>query len=189
MDVKGDHTMNCRNGGDRIIRHNLIRDKLDSLATTAGLSPRKEVLDLIPGSSRPADVLVPCFDRGMRDVCYDVTVVNPLQDMYREKAGPEPGAALVGATQRKNIKHAKKCDDRGLAFQPLAFESLGGWDLGAVAHLKKIARAIARRDGQEEDTAHRHTLQQMSVALMRGNGAMFVNRRDSSGMVDWEGVI
>ena len=54
-DLYGDHQVGCGGNGDRIHRHNSLRDALYSAAQSAALAPRKEVPALIPGTSnRPA---------------------------------------------------------------------------------------------------------------------------------------
>ena len=64
-DAFDDHKVGCGGNGDRIHRHDSIRDALFSAAQTAALAPRKEVPALIPGSrSRPADVYLPNWKRG-----------------------------------------------------------------------------------------------------------------------------
>ena len=50
-DAFGDHQVGCGGNGDRIHRHDSIRDALFSAAQSAALAPRKEVPSLIPGSS------------------------------------------------------------------------------------------------------------------------------------------
>ena len=115
MDMKADHTMNCKAEGDQIARHNLIRDTLAAIASSAGLAPGREAEGLVPGLNQPADVMVPFWNRGQRHVAFDVTVVNSLQDKYRDRAGPTPGIALEGANQAKNTKFANKIT---LVFSP-----------------------------------------------------------------------
>ena len=64
-DPFGDHHVGCGGNGDRIHRHNSIRDAIFSAAQTAALAPRRELPSLIPGSqARPADIFLPCWDRG-----------------------------------------------------------------------------------------------------------------------------
>ena len=42
-DVMGDRGMACGTGGERIARHNALRDALHDTAAAAGLAPRKEM--------------------------------------------------------------------------------------------------------------------------------------------------
>ena len=77
-DTLGDHAMSCGTGGERISRHNHLRDALFEMAVSAGLAPTKEGRFLLPGDDRrPADVFIPYWAGG-RDAALDVTVVNPL---------------------------------------------------------------------------------------------------------------
>ena len=50
-DPPGDHQVGCGGNGDRIHRHDSVRDALFSAAQTAALAPRKEVPSLISGTS------------------------------------------------------------------------------------------------------------------------------------------
>ena len=64
-DPMGDHQVGCGGNGDRIHRHDSIRDAVYSAAQSAALAPRKEIPSLIPGSSsRPADIYLPNWERG-----------------------------------------------------------------------------------------------------------------------------
>ena len=59
-DALGDHALCCGTGGERISRHNNLRDALFDTAVAAGLGPVKEGRFLLPGSDRrPADVRLP----------------------------------------------------------------------------------------------------------------------------------
>ena len=54
-DTFGDHQVGCGRNGDRISRHNAVRDVFFSAARSAALAPTKEAPSLVPGSSsRPA---------------------------------------------------------------------------------------------------------------------------------------
>ena len=78
-DPYGDHMVSCGGNGDRIHRHNSLRDVIFSVAQSAALSPRKELPSLIPGcSSKPADVFLPHWTHG-RPAALDVSVISPLQ--------------------------------------------------------------------------------------------------------------
>ena len=83
--------MCCGSGGERISRHNHLRDALFDTAVAAGLGPVKEGRFLLPGTDRrPADVLVPNWAAG-KDAAMDVTVVTPLQDATLPEAATTPG--------------------------------------------------------------------------------------------------
>ena len=114
-------------GGERISRHNNLRDTLFDTAVAAGLGPVKEGRFLLPGADRrPADVFLPNWAGG-RDAALDVTVVNPLQDATVAGAAETAGHALSFAYERKMTAAAEDCQQQGINFLPLAAESLGGW--------------------------------------------------------------
>ena len=71
--------VSCGGNGDKIHRHNSLRDVMFSVAQSATLSPRKELPSLISGcSSKPADVFLPYWTHG-RPAALDVSVISPLQ--------------------------------------------------------------------------------------------------------------
>ena len=66
-------------------------------------------------------------------------------------------------------------------------ESLGGWHELAVAEIRKLASALARQTGQEEKEARSHLFQRLSILLVRGNCALFVNRIPENISADIDG--
>ena len=119
-DRKGDHALCCGTGGERISRHNHLRDALYETAVAAGLGPTKEGRFLLPGADRrPADVLIPHWAGG-RDAALDVTVVNPLQVATLAGAATTPGYGLTFAYTRKVRGAEEDCRRQGIAFLPLA---------------------------------------------------------------------
>ena len=64
-DPFGDHQVGCGGNGDRIYRHDALRDAVFSAAQTAALVPWIEMSLLIPDTQRrPADVFLPNWKRG-----------------------------------------------------------------------------------------------------------------------------
>ena len=177
-DTKGDHGMVCGTGGERIARHNALRDALHDTAAAAGLGPQKEGRALLPGNDRrPADILLPVWAGG-RDAALDVTVVHPLQDATRARAAAEPGHALSYAYKNKMRVTAELCDQQGIAFIPVVAESMGGWHKVAVEQLRKLGSALARHSGQEEGETINHLFTRASVLLQKGLSlsALLLNR-------------
>ena len=168
--------MSCGTGGERIARHNHLRDALFEMAVSAGLGPTKEGRFLLPGDDRrPADVFIPYWAGG-RDAALDVTVVNPLQAATLAGAATTPGHALSYAYTRKMRGAEEDCRRQGIAFLPLVVESLGGWHGVAEREVKKITAAMARNTGQEEAQACRHSWGRLGILLQRGNAAILGNR-------------
>ena len=171
--------MNCAWQGERISRHNSLRDTLHQTAVKAALGPTKEGQYLLPGEGgKPADVFIPRHAGG-KDCALDVTVVNPLQAALVAQAAETPGHALKVAHKRKLDKSWQACNQQGIVFLPLAVESLGAWHQSAVSEIKKLGSSLARHTGEEEITITLHLFQQLSIALVKGNAALFNNRKPS----------
>ena len=155
-DILGDHALCCGTGGERISRHNNLRDAFFDTAAQAGLAPVKEGRFLLPGADRrPADVLLHNWVGGL-DAAMDVTVVNPLQAATVAGAATTGGHALGHAYDRKMAAGAEDCRSQGIVLLPLAAESLGGWHGAAEKEVKKLAAALARNTGQPEGEAAAH---------------------------------
>ena len=175
-DVMGDHALGCARTGDRIARHNLLRDVLFDTAVSAALGPVREEKNLLPGrAARPGDIFLRHWSSG-KDAAWDITVTSPLAPSHVAGAAAEAGNALSKAFQRKVEGAAEACRDQGIAFYPLAVETLGGMHKVAVQQVKQLAAALARHTGQEEQTATSHLFQRLSLNLMRGNAAMLTTR-------------
>ena len=175
-DVRGNHAMCCGSGGERISRHNHLRDHLHDTAAAAGLGPRKEERFLIPGNdSRPADVLLPHWKAG-KDVALDVAVVNPCKGGTVVEAAAAAGYALNDTFKSKMQKAAEACQREGVIFLPMVTESFGGWHEVAVTEVERLGAALARQSGQDEDEAVRHLWGKLAILLQRGNAAILANR-------------
>ena len=175
-DQLGDHGMVCGTGGERISRHNALRDAIFDTAASAGLAPLKEERALLPGNNRrPADILLRHWCGG-RDAALDVTITHPLKNDTRAGAAATPGHAASVTYDSKLRGAAELCKAEGLAFIPIVAESLGGFHSVAVQHLKKIASALARHTAQEESEAIHHLLSRCSLLLQRGTAALLLNR-------------
>ena len=175
-DRLGDHAMNCAWNGERIARHNALRDTLHSTAANAALAPTKEGRFLLPGEGgRPADIYVPQWSGG-KDAAFDVTIINPLQAAQVNGAAATPGHALNEAHRRKLDKSWEACNRQGFNFIPLAAECLGAWHPSAVVELKRMGSLLARHTGEEESTSIQRLFQRLSISLVRGNAALFNNR-------------
>ena len=175
-DALGDHAISCGYQGERIARHDSLRDALFHTAQQGCLGPTREDRALLPGSeARPADVLIPHWTGG-RDTALDVTVVNPLQEKLVRQSSITPGHALTTAYNRKMAQAGEACRREGIVFIPMPMETLGGWHDQTVLQVKKLASAQARHNGEEQSVTTRHLYQRLSVLLIRGNSALLLNR-------------
>ena len=104
------------------------------------------------------------------------------------QAAETPGHALAIAHKRKLDKSWQSCNAQGIVFLPLAVESLGAWHKSAISEVKKLGSSLARHTGEEETTTIRHLFQQLSIALVKGNAALFNNRIPSDSVQGDEGL-
>ena len=136
--------MNCAWQGERIARHNCLRDTLHKTAAAAALGPTKEGRFLLPGEGgKPTDIFIPRWAGG-KDAALDVTIVNPLQDALVQEASLTAGHALSVAHKRKLDKSWESCRRQGIEFIPIAAESLGAWHSSAIEEVKKLGSLLAR---------------------------------------------
>ena len=176
-DRMGDHALGCAKHGDRIARHDQLRDVIFEAAASASLAPAREERHLLPGSAaRPGDVMIRRWSDG-KDGALDITVTGPLARSNVAAAAEEAGSALAKAVQRKVQGVAEACQQQGLVFLPIALETLGGFHKVAVDQVKRIGAAIARNQGSDEKVATRQLFQRLSLTLMRGNAALIVGRK------------
>ena len=154
----------------------MLRDVIFEAAAAADLGPTKEERHLLPGTTaRPGDVMIRRWANG-KDAAIDVTVTSPLASSYVVDAAAKAGSTLEKACQRKLRETAEACRQEGLVFLPFAVETLGGFHAGAVTQVKKIASALARKNGQEENVVTSQLFGKISLNLMRGNALMLSSR-------------
>ena len=176
-DLMGDHALGCPNNGERINRHNRLRDTVFKAAQSACLGPSQEIRGLLSGSeARPADVFIPAWDKG-KDTALDITVVSPLQMSLVDKCAQNHHAALDHAHSRKLASAFQSCAQVNVSFIPLAVETLGAWHPEAIHHLTRIARSLARQSAAPESVTMKHFFQKLAVTLQRANATMILSRQ------------
>ena len=174
VDRFGDYPVGCGGNGDRIHRHDSLRDALFSTAQSTTLASRKEMPSLVPRSaSRPADVFLPTWERG-QPAAIDVTVVSTLQNRTMVEAASVSGYALSVAS--KVAAHSEACQSVGVLFVPMVVETLGGWDEEAIRTITAIGRSQGQRLGIPPSDSTRHLFQRLAVCLWRGNASMWISR-------------
>ena len=169
----GDHQVGCGGNGDRISRHNAIRDVLFSAAQSAALAPSKETPGLVPNSlARPADILLPNWHQG-HPAFVDVRVISPLQQLTLAEASSIPGHALLVGTRRKLASNLLACRAMGAECIPLVAETLGGLSEDAIHTIRVIGRAIGIRScSPNPSTSTKHLFSRTAIALWDGNATL-----------------
>ena len=150
--------MGCGGNGDRIFRHDSIRDAIFSVAQSAALAPRKEAPSLIPSSRRrPADIYLPNWKRG-QSAALDITVISTMQQLMQAGAASTPGYALHVGEERKMAAHAEACRSVGVHFVPIVAETLGRLCEVVIDTIKSIGRLQGQRLGIPPPDSTRHLL-------------------------------
>ena len=89
------------------------------------------------------------------------------------------------AYDRKIAGAAEACSQAGIALIPLAVGSLGGWHPVAVEEVKRMAKAIARHKGEEDEgKEERELFQLLGLLVQKGNAALFNNRVPDYGDIE-----
>jgi hypothetical protein len=122
LDAFGDHALCCKKGGEPTIRHNRLAQRvaIECGKAVAGVSLEARLL-LQKSDERPADILLTAWRGGA--LAIDVTVPH-----VKTKSTPENAVGLHAmqvAMQRKRTKYLERCEEVGLNFMALAFDTLG----------------------------------------------------------------
>ncbi|CAK9052503.1 Uncharacterized protein SCF082_LOCUS28710, partial [Durusdinium trenchii] len=178
------HSASCVAGGERVQRHNALRDHLFLWADLAGLKPEKEKPGLLlphrpdetVAARRPADIFLPAF-AGF-PTALDLAVTAPLRSESLSEAGSVATAAAAAYAQTKaaHLGAAAECARQGITFRPLVLETTGAWEAEAASLLRRISGAVALRTGQDVSQLHSRLLQEMCV-IARTHRARAVLRR------------
>ena len=176
-DIMGDHQVGCGGNGDRISRHNNIRDVLFNAAQTAALGPRKEAPGMVPNSSaRPADILLPNWCRG-RQAALDVAVISSLQRLTVAEAAVTPGHALEVCVRRKLSTNLPSCRVAGVECVPMVVEALGGWAPGTIYTIRRIGDFLGQRvNPLDPSHSTKHLFGRLAITLWRGNAILWLRR-------------
>jgi hypothetical protein len=178
LDIHGNHSLMCASGGDRISRHNVLRDCLFSLCQSAGLSPRKE--EQHPDDlSRPGDVFLPIWSLG-RPAALDISVTHPLQAATVIQAAGTGGFAATQRVIAKTTRYSEACATFGIDFIPIVFETFGALGDVSLECLKKIAKMWGNNLSLSPSRAVSFFFQSLSVSLQRGNAEMILRRSPPS---------
>ncbi|CAE8721897.1 unnamed protein product [Polarella glacialis] len=185
-DTQGHHARMCSAGGDRVLRHNALRNFIFRFAAAAGLRTELEKPGLLvparPGDvdsslRRPADVYLPSWTNGS-PVALDFAVTAPQRQETIAEAARCPQAAANAYSDHKRafLGTEAACLAAGVGFQPMVVESTGAWSTEAAAVLWQLAKVSAARSGREAKTVHKELLQGAAVCVRRANARAELKR-------------
>ena len=173
----GIHSLNCSLGGERIARHNHLRNAIFDAAQMAALVPLKEPLHLVSGHGgiRPADVYIPQWCQG-KGSCLDIVVTNPLQQATVAQCAVAWDYAVNKAYSDKVTKFGAKCAAEGLAFFPIAVNMFGSWHKSSLATIMKLGTQQARHLDKEPAEQVRFLHQRLAISLAKDVSQMIACR-------------
>src|SRR5215831_21165251 len=162
----GIHALQCFGSGDRIRRHNQLRNEFHTKASLAMCSPVTEKPGLVIGTKeRPADVFLPQFSRG-KDYFLDFAVTNPLSDyMIQQSRASSKDACVIYADLKINKYNNNIKNPLNVTFQPMIVDAFGKWETTEKEVIHIVAARLASRNNTDIVSTHRHFHQKLSVIL------------------------
>ena len=186
LDTFSYHATTCCAGGERTLRHHAIRDLLYTWTARAGLQPEREKTGLLLpqrpedhnlAGRRPADLFVPSYLGS--PTAFDLAFTAPQR---QETLGAASRQALAAATAYADTKAAhlrtfEMCRTQGVVFFPLVAETTAAWDPKSAAFLKRVARAVAAREGTDAAQLEGQLLQELSTTARSFRARAVLHRR------------
>jgi len=192
MDAFGDHANTCPCGGDRVKKHNGLRNRSFFALSSAGFCPELEKPGLLPprpenelelsgaapSQRRPADVYVGRFRDGF-PAALDFAATSGMRTDVLELSARDSGAAtqLYEDKKRTYLNTASSCSQEGFAFIPMVVESRGGgWGKEARTVFSKITQHSAAASYDDSSTLFNQLAQRLSCFLQRENARAVLRR-------------
>ena len=196
----GDHARACTCDGDRVKRHNRLRNLLALRCDAAGLSPELEKPGLLPPrptdaggceagqgvqqGRRPADVFLPMW--GLKGpAALDLAVTSGMRPGCLPASASDGGRAVRDYESRKRAyQHTEaQCKDQGIQFLPLVFEACGGgFGPTALGTIRAVSALAAVRTGEPASVVAEKLQQALSVCLQREAARAVLRRLPVSGL-------
>ena len=175
MDLLGDHPLCCKKSGDRITRHNRLRNLLFKLADTGLLAPEMEKLGILGETDksrrRPGDVSIKnwSFRRGL---AIDVAVICPLAESHLGK--PEPCESY--AQNQKIARYVGAFENSDYDFAPVIFETSGAVNKEGETILKQVIRFASKREGVSHTVYASRAWARFSCCVQAASAQQILNR-------------
>ena len=128
-------------------RHNVLRQTLADLVSSAGFSCMLEVA--LPGTDLvPADVFVPTFLDGC-PAAFDAAVTHPLQPSAQAPATVVAGAAAEARAVSKVAYYGEHCTARSWTYTAFVAETTGAVNQAGQRLVRKLTRVQAPHSGED----------------------------------------
>ena len=196
VDRYGDHCLTCSCGGDRIKRHNLLRNEVFYFCNSAGLNPELERPGLLqprppvgvtqengsdrdPNTNRrPADVYLPRWRRGT-PAALDFAVTSGLRTdvVHRSAVDGSAAAKSYEDFKRSHLDTETACLSEGVTFIPIICEADGGgWGPTAHAVWSELAKHKSILTGEQDSITAMRLLQSLGLVVHRENARSILRR-------------
>jgi hypothetical protein len=175
IDIFGDHAVCCTKAGDIVVRHNRLRNLIDSVASDGLLNPVMEKKGILGPTSgrRPGDVTIPIWQEG-KGLAIDVAVTSSLSKGNVGIGQP----CEVYAEQQKHKKYDASFEGKPYLFSPVVLETLGPINSEGCQVLSQLFRFAAKRLGREFSSFCGRGWGRVSCNLQRSVSQSILNRID-----------
>jgi hypothetical protein len=170
VDESGVHSLSCRRSAGRHQRHSLINNIICRALERAKIPSIKEPAGILTENGRrPDGVTVMPWAKG-KCLAWDATVPDTLAASHLQATCSKSGAAASSAAAFKCAKYASI--EPNYLFVPIAIETLGPWNTEGLNFVKELGRRMTQITQEPRETLF--LLQQVSIAVQRGNAASFL---------------
>ena len=204
MDQHADHCLTCACGGDRVKRHNLLRNEVFYFCNSAGLNPELERPGLLQprplagsrqedGSNRelnkgrrPADIYLPRWRRGT-PAALDFAVTSGLRSSIVDRSAVDGSAPTTTYEdfKRSHMNTENACQEEGITFLPVICEADGGgWGPAAHKVWSELAKHKALASGELNSIIVSRLLQSLGLILHRENAHAILRRSPNITNID-----
>jgi hypothetical protein len=111
-----------------------------------------------------------------QNLALDISVVDPLQQTYLQRAAAQSGVAAQGKADEKVRKYAAYCAQHRTQFRPIVAELFGGWWAPTGAVFKLIAERYALTHHLAQSVALARIYTRLAVTMARLTAAMILER-------------
>jgi hypothetical protein len=175
MDIYGDHALCCGKSGDRITRHNRLRNLVFKLADTGLLAPELEKLGILGVTDktrrRPGDVSIKDWSL-RRGLAIDVAVICPLATSHLRETEP----CESYAKSQKIDRYASAFEKSDYDFAPVIFETSGAVNKEGETVLKQIIRFASKREGITHTVYAARAWARLSCCVQYASAQQILNR-------------
>ena len=190
LDIWGDHCLSCCCAGDRVVRHNDVRNVVYQECRAAGLRTEKEKAGLLPprardegmppcrSARRPADVWQLQGPSGSSEA-WDFTVGSGLSPHLLELSArsPEEVVSILEERKRLHLDTSRLCAESGFLFCPMVLEAHGGgWSVAFRKAMEWVSVTASSIGSENQTTVSLRAAQRISCSLQKENARAVLRR-------------